>query len=233
MAKREQWTGRKSAYAPESEIGRWIPDNSRLQRHINAAIPYNVWQYYQSTKDLEFMAIYGAEIIFNTALFWSSIATYNQQRDRYEIKGVMGPDEYHTRYPDSDIPGLNNNAYTNFMAAWVIRCALDLTNLFNNKMLNELAQKVGFSDKDIELWKILQGKMYIPFLDNDIIMQFEGFEKLKELNWEKYRKKYGDTMRLDRILEKEQDSVTTTEPVNSRYSDAVLPFFLRYTGKVI
>ncbi len=53
------------------ESGRWIPDNSRLQRHINAAIPDNVWQYYQSTKDLEFMANYGAEIIFNTALFWS------------------------------------------------------------------------------------------------------------------------------------------------------------------
>ena len=136
----------------------------------------------------------------------------------------MGPDEYHTRYPDSDIPGLNNNAYTNFMAAWVIRCALDLTNLLNIKILDELAQKVGFSDKDIELWKNLQGKMYIPFLGNDIIMQFDGFEKLKELNWEKYRKKYGDTMRLDRILEKEQDSVNNYRAC--KQPDVLMLFYL-------
>jgi alpha,alpha-trehalase len=30
--------------------GRWLPDNSHLQRHINAAIAYNLWQYYQVTR---------------------------------------------------------------------------------------------------------------------------------------------------------------------------------------
>ena len=35
--------------------GRWIPDNSRLQRHINAAIAYDVWLYHQATNDIEFL----------------------------------------------------------------------------------------------------------------------------------------------------------------------------------
>jgi len=108
---------------------------------LNAAIPYNVWQYYQTTGDMDFLAGYGAEIILSTALFWSDIAEYNPKRDRYEIRGVMGPDEYHTSYPDSDLPGLNNNAYTNFMAVWVLQCASDLLNLFDNEFIEDIFEK--------------------------------------------------------------------------------------------
>ncbi len=131
--------------------GRWIPDNSRLQRHINAAIPYNVWQYYQTTGDIDFLAGYGAEIILSTALFWSSIAEHNPKRDRYEIRGVMGPDEYHTSYPGSDSPGLNNNAYTNLMAVWVIQCALDIIELFDDEFVKELFEKTGVVQDDVDI----------------------------------------------------------------------------------
>ena len=41
-------------------------------------------------------------------------------RQRFEIRGVMGPDEYHDAYPEAAEPGLNNNAYTNLMAVWVL-----------------------------------------------------------------------------------------------------------------
>ena len=98
--------------------GRWIPDHSALQRHVNIAIAYNVWQYYQVTLDRDFLALYGAEMILDIARFWASAATYNPALDRYEIRGVMGPDEYHESYPGSETPGLNNNAYTNVMAVW-------------------------------------------------------------------------------------------------------------------
>jgi len=189
------------------ESGRWVEDTSSLQRHINAAVPFNVWQYFQSTRDQEFLTSYGAEIILSNALFWSSLVTYNPARDRYEINGVMGPDEYHTGYPGSNLPGLNNNAYTNFMAVWVIQCALDLSKFIDRKLLEDLIQKAEVTGKDIELWKDIVRKMFIPFQDNTIILQFEGFEDLKELDWKKYRSKYGDSIRLDRILEKESDSV--------------------------
>ncbi|MFO7978382.1 MAG: hypothetical protein R6U64_06955, partial [Bacteroidales bacterium] len=186
--------------------GRWLPDVSHLQYHINAAIPFNVWHYYQSTGDMDFLLTHGAKIILSTALFWSSIAEYNEERDRYEILKVMGPDEYHTQYPDADEPGLNNNAYTNIMAVWVIQTALKVLDLLDINCHSDLEQTVGFKTKDVERWNDIIRKMYVPFQGN-IIMQFEGFEKLKELDWNYYYEKYNSTsLRLDRILEAEGDS---------------------------
>ena len=54
--------------------GRWIPDNSRLQRHIGLAVAYNVWQYFQATGDLDFLVVYGAEMLIEIARFWASLA---------------------------------------------------------------------------------------------------------------------------------------------------------------
>ncbi|HEX6207040.1 MAG TPA: glycoside hydrolase family 65 protein, partial [Actinomycetota bacterium] len=80
-------TGREESQTlhlnPES--GRWLPDNSHLQKHINLAVPYNVWQHYQVTGDLEFLRFHGADMLIEIARFWSSIATYNRSLDRYEI----------------------------------------------------------------------------------------------------------------------------------------------------
>jgi len=56
--------GRAAATAPRRPrsstsnplSGQWEPDHSHNQRHVNAAIFYNVWQYYQATDDLGFPA---------------------------------------------------------------------------------------------------------------------------------------------------------------------------------
>ena len=103
--------------------GRWEPDLSHNQRHVNAAIFYNVWQYYQATHDVDFLRDYGAEMMLEIARFWSSIAHYNPERERWEIHGVMGPDEFHEKYPGADEGGLRNNAYTNVMVAWICETA--------------------------------------------------------------------------------------------------------------
>lgn len=60
------------------------------------------------------------------ARFWASAATYNPQHERYEIHGVVGPDEYHTAEPGAEEPGLPNNSYTNLMAAWTLCRAPEL-----------------------------------------------------------------------------------------------------------
>src|SRR5262245_3186677 len=108
---------------------RWVPDNSYLQCHVGSAIASNVWQYFQVTHDVEFRQFYGAELLLEIARFWSSIACCNDARGRYEICGVMGPDEFHEGYPDAPTPGLNNNAYTNLMAVWVLCRALEVLDL--------------------------------------------------------------------------------------------------------
>src|SRR5205814_9211514 len=43
--------------------GRWDPDLSHNQRHVNAAIFYNIWNYFQATHDLEFLDGYGVEMM--------------------------------------------------------------------------------------------------------------------------------------------------------------------------
>lgn len=212
------------------QSGRWIPDNTRFQRHIGAAVAYNVWQYYQGTGDKDFLATFGAELILNTAMFWSDIAEYNENKGRYEIKGVMGPDEYHTNYPGSEKPGLDNNAYTNFMAAWNIQCALNLLDIFKGEHASMLAQKVGFDKKEVNRWKDITRKMYIPFSENNIILQFDGFDKLKDLDWEKYHTEYGETLRLDRILEKEGDSPNNYKA--SKQADVLMLFYLFSAGEL-
>ncbi|WP_299821362.1 glycosyl hydrolase family 65 protein [uncultured Pontibacter sp.] len=207
------------------ESGNWLPDNTFLQRHINAAVAYNVWHYYQTTHDREFLAFYGAELIFEIAQFWSSIAILSQEKGRYEIRNVVGPDEYHTEYPDSDSPGLSNNAYTNVMAVWVIQCALQVMDILDRSRLEELKDKCGITTADVERWQHISQRMYVPYIgETNIIAQFEGYEKLEEFPWEKYKAKHGEAMRLDRILESENDNVNKYKA--SKQADVLMLFYL-------
>ncbi|WP_205702952.1 glycoside hydrolase family 65 protein [Botryobacter ruber] len=205
--------------------GNWLPDNTYLQRHINAAIGYNVWQYYQATADKEFLNFYGAELIFDIAQFWSTIATFNPERNRYEICHIVGPDEYHTGYPDSADIGLNNNAYTNVMAVWVIQCALNIFQVLDADRLNELYEKLHITQEDLERWHDISRRMYVPFIgESCIIAQFDRYEELQEFAWEKYRQQHGESMRLDRILESEGDNVNKYKA--SKQADVIMLFYL-------
>ncbi|MFD2245053.1 glycoside hydrolase family 65 protein [Pontibacter ruber] len=207
------------------QSGRWLPDNTYLQRHISAAIAYNVWQYYQTTDDKKFLIFYGAELILDIAQFWSTIATFNESTGRYEIRHVVGPDEYHTSYPDSGEIGLNNNAYTNLMATWTIQCALDLFQVLDESRVQELLHKLSISEEDLERWRDISKRMYVPFIgDSSIIAQFDGYDQLKEFDWESYRAKYGDAIRLDRILESEGDNVNKYKA--SKQADVLMLFYL-------
>ncbi len=208
--------------------GRWVDDNSQRQRHVNAAIAYNVWQYYQTTRNMEFLTLYGAEMILEIARFWASIATYNADLDRYEILGVMGPDEYHDGYiHEEESRGLNNNAYTNIMAVWVVCRALEILDLLRRVRrvrFRELWEKLELSQEEIDHWQELSRKMRVVFHEDGIISQFEGYEQLEEFDWEGYQKKYGNIHRLDRILEAEGDSPNRYKA--SKQADVLMLFYL-------
>jgi beta-phosphoglucomutase family hydrolase len=203
---------------------RWVPDNSYLQRHVGSAIAHNVWQYFQVTHDVEFLHSYGAELILEIACFWSSIASFNEERGRYEIRGVMGPDEFHDGYPDSATPGLNNNAYTNIMAVWVLCRALEVLDLLSDVRRAELTTRLGISAEEIARWDDISRRMFVPFHDDGIISQFEGYEQLRELDWEAYRTRYGNIQRLDLILESENDSAKRYKL--SKQADVLMLFYL-------
>jgi trehalose 6-phosphate phosphatase len=190
---------------------------------VNAAIAYNVWQYFLATGDLEFLRFHGAEMMLDIARFWSSIATYHHALDRYEIKGVMGPDEYHDGYPDRAEPGLDNNAYTNLMAVWCLCRAFDVLDALPPSTAHELRERLVISDQELDRWGDVSRKMRVCFHDG-VISQFEGYELLEELDWEAYRHKYGDIQRLDRILEAEGDEPNRYKAI--KQADVMMLFYL-------
>ncbi len=203
--------------------GRWLPDASHRQRHVNATIAYNVWQYFLTTGDNEFLRFFGAELILDIARFWASIATYNHALDRYEIKGVMGPDEYHEGYPDRAEPGLDNNAYTNLMAVWCLCRAFDVLDALPPSVSGELKEQLSIDEQELDHWGEVSRKMRVCFHDG-VISQFEGYELLEELDWRAYRRKYGDIQRLDRILEAEGDSPNRYKL--TKQADVTMLFYL-------
>jgi len=203
---------------------RWVPDNSYLQRHVGSAIAYNAWQYFQVTHDVEFLQFYGAELILEIARFWSSMATLNEARGRYEIHGVMGPDEFHDAYPETTKPGINNNAYTNIMAVWVLCRALDVLNQLSDVRRTELSERLVISPEEIARWDDISRRMYVPIGDDGIVNQFEGYDQLQELDWEAYRARYGNIQRLDLILEAENDSPNRYKA--SKQADVLMLFYL-------
>jgi trehalose/maltose hydrolase-like predicted phosphorylase len=204
--------------------GQWDPDLSHRQRHVNAAIFYNVWHYHQATDDLDFLRDHGAEIMLEIARFWSAIAHYNAERDRYEIHGVMGPDEFHEKYPGAEESGLRNNAYTNVMVAWICEQAQVVLGLLTERRRDTLRAKLGLTDEEIETWKAMSAKMYVPFHGDGIISQFEGYDELEELDWDAYRAKHENIQRLDRILRAEGDEADRYKL--AKQADTVLLFFL-------
>ncbi len=207
------------------QSGRWVPDHTFLQRHVSSAIAYNVWQYYQVTKDIEFLSFYGAEMLLDIAKFWASKAEFNNEKERYEIRKIVGPDEYHTAYPGASDPGLNNNAYTNILASWTLIHALKAVEILDDRRVHDLMVKLELTHDDFNRWDYISRRLYIPFVKKGtIIEQFEGFDKLKDLDWEKYHQKYGEILRLDRIMENENDSVDNYKAV--KQADVLMLFYL-------
>jgi trehalose-phosphatase len=213
--------------------GRWKPDASARAQHIGSAVAYNVWQYYQVTGDLEYLIENGAEMLAEIARFWVSRTEFDEKLGRYVIRGVIGPDEFHSGYPDAPYDGVDNNAYTNVMAVWVIVRALDALDALPLRDRLDLMERLGIRGRELETWDDVSRRMYVPFHaapptgsvpGGMVISQFEGYGDLAELDWHGYRQRHGNIQRLDRILEAENDSVTRYQA--SKQADVLMLFYL-------
>jgi beta-phosphoglucomutase family hydrolase len=212
--------------------GKWDPDLSSRQRHVSIAVAYSVWEYFYCTGDLEFINEYGAEILVLTTRFWASIAQYNAEDKRYHIRGVMGPDEFHEKYPDADdqAGGLNDNAYTNILVGWLMHKTIETLEYLPKKDMRILVEKTGFKPEEMELWRDIVSKMNVVISKERIIAQFDGYMDLKELDWDAYRKKYGSIGRLDRILKAEGDCPDRYKL--SKQADVLMTYYLLSPGQV-
>ncbi len=204
--------------------GKWGPDHSCLQRHVSIAIAYNVWTYYYTSGDSDFLARYGAEMILEISHFWSSATKFDEETKRYYIEGVMGPDEFHEKLPGSEKSGVKNNAYTNILVVWILEKALFLLDSMSEEERQALLLKIEVSGEEVDRWRDITTKMTILMSKDGIIHQFEGYMDLKELDWDEYRAKYDNIHRIDRILKAEGSSPDNYKV--AKQADTLMTFYL-------
>jgi trehalose/maltose hydrolase-like predicted phosphorylase len=200
----------------------WDPDNSHLQRHVSLAVAYNVWYYCHVAGDQKFMDDYGLEILLATAQFWLSMCTQDDDGS-FHIRGVMGPDEFHEAYPGSDKLGLDDNAYTNIMVAWLFKTLKQEIKAAKPLTVSRLDDKLGIGGSDFKQMATIDEHLSLPMQDG-IIGQFAGYFDLDRINLTHYRKQYGDVARIDRILKAEGRTPDSYQV--AKQADALMAFFI-------
>ena len=169
--------------AADVVTGKQIPIlTGMIEQHITADVAYAVRLYQAVTGDVEFMRRCGYEIILDTALFWVSRVTWDKKRQAYVICDVIGPDEYKEH--------VDNNAYTNYMADYNLRLAvesMDELMAADDEVCRRLDAQFRFGQLRERILKVRE-KLYLPQPDeNGIVAQFDGYMDLQSIDLTPYK----------------------------------------------
>lgn len=155
------------------ECSGYFPSGS-AQYHINGDIAYSIIAYYLTTKDIDFIAEKGAEILFETARLWMD--TGNFYKDTFRINGVTGPDEYTCI--------VNNNYYTNASAKYNLYWAVKFYYLLEQEgKLEHLKSKLNISKEEILEFQKAEEAMFLPY-DEDLKINPQDDSFLQKEVWD-------------------------------------------------
>ena len=153
-----------------------------IEQHITADVAFGVHLYHMVTGDEEFMDSCGWEILIDTARFWASRVTWDEKRQAYVILDVIGPDEYKEH--------VNNNAYTNYMAANNMKLALEAMDTLEKRggeACSRLQAKFDFAVTREKICSVLE-KLYLPKPNSEgIVPQFDGYFDLRSIDLSPYK----------------------------------------------
>ena len=202
----------KAVIAPNGEVLKIL--NGEIEVHVTADIAFAIWQYWQNTGDDDFFVRYGAEIMLESARFWASRGTIEND-DSYHIRHVIGPDEYHENVDD--------DAYTNLMAAWNLRRGAETAKLLaknSPQLWQHLAAQLQLSDEEVSTWPKLADAMFIPFDRKTLLYeQFSGYFNKEAIDLKSYEPR---SAAMDTILGHERIQETNIV----KQADVVLATFL-------
>ena len=129
--------------------------------HRNGAIPYAIYNYTNYTGDETYLAHEGLDVLVEVARFWADRVHYSARNDKYMIHGVTGPNEYENN--------INNNWYTNTLAAWVLSYTSESLAKHSRADLNVTAEELA-------KWSEIVDKMYYPYDEKEgVFVQHDGF----------------------------------------------------------
>jgi kojibiose phosphorylase len=144
------------------------------EHHIVSDVVYGIYKYYEATGDDEFLFEYGAEIVFQTARFW--LSRLEKRRDRYELRKVIGPDEFHEH--------VDNNAFTNYLAMWNLSFAVEIYKKLKKEapeIFKGLVKKIKLKPDEIDKMKVVSKTLFFPYdQKTELIEQFEGYFSLDD-----------------------------------------------------
>jgi maltose phosphorylase len=140
--------------------------------HRNGAIAYAIYNYIRHTGDNGYMADYGLEVLIGISRFWSQRATWSEEKKKYVILGVTGPNEYENN--------VNNNWYTNTLAVWTLSYTISNLLLLRKETpgkYENIIRKTGFDfTKETGHWQKVIDKMHMPYDDErKVFLQQDGF----------------------------------------------------------
>lgn len=139
--------------------------------HRNGAIAYAIYNYINYTQDWDYLAQYGLEVLVAIARFWAQRVNWSEEREKYVMLGVTGPNEYENN--------VNNNWYTNYLAVWCLnytREALDYVKQQDVARFEAILDKISFDLEELELWQEVANNMYYPYHEKlKIYLQQDGY----------------------------------------------------------
>ncbi|MFN3839976.1 MAG: glycoside hydrolase family 65 protein [Cyclobacteriaceae bacterium] len=139
--------------------------------HRNGAIAYAIYDYVRYTGDDTYLADYGLEVLIAIARFWSQRVNWSEEKKKYVILGVTGPNEYENN--------VNNNWHTNYLAMWTLRYTMDVLNQVIRSAPEKwkmLERKIAFNAVEIDRWNEIISNMYFPYdPERGIFLQQDGF----------------------------------------------------------
>lgn len=119
--------------------------------HRNNAIAYAIYAYTQYTGDRSYLDQFGIDVLLGIARFWVGRVHWSARAQKYMIHGVTGPNEYENN--------VNNNWYTNRMAAWALAYTAEQLMLIPREKANLL----GVSAEEMRKFREISEKMYLPY----------------------------------------------------------------------
>ena len=148
--------------------------------HRNAAIAYAIYNYVNYTGDKEYLLKYGIDVLTGISRFWADRVHYQSRKDQYMIHGVTGPNEYENN--------VNNNWYTNKMAAWTLRYTIQVINELKEAGHESRLADLYIYQEELDRWAEITDKMYLPYDEElQVFVQHDTFldkdlKKVSELS---------------------------------------------------
>lgn len=151
--------------------------------HRNGAIAWAIYYYTEYTGDRSYLEGDGLEVLVEIARFWADRVHYSARAGAWMIHGVTGPNEYENN--------VNNNWYTNYLAAWVLRYAAGALDSVDAARRDS----ADVSSAEAAHWVEIADNMYLPhddelgiavqhdtFLDKDLVPVADLDPAIRPLN---------------------------------------------------